>query len=295
MQLLSPKQVAKSIGVSESSLKRWCDQGHIKTVKTPGGHRRMRVGDVVSFLRETKRPLLHADLLGLPAGVGRNVADQSSAKSRVMEALQQGQEQVCRRLLIDRYIAGETVVAICEDYITPAMHKLGDRWQCGEAEIYQERLACGIVGKTMHDLQSVLPSPDAEAPLAIGGSPSGDHYRLPSMMIEAVLMERGWKAVSLGDNLPYATILSAAQQQSPRLLWISISREENPDNWLPDLHHFAAKLSDEVSLIVGGRAMSDLDSEQAGELRLGRSFSQLQAYADEVRSEEPRADDDPQG
>ena len=36
-ELVSPKQVAHAMGVSESSLKRWCDQGLIPTVRTAAG------------------------------------------------------------------------------------------------------------------------------------------------------------------------------------------------------------------------------------------------------------------
>jgi excisionase family DNA binding protein len=49
---LSPRQVAEAIGVSESSLKRWCDSGLIPTRRTAGGHRRVPVAGVVAFLRE---------------------------------------------------------------------------------------------------------------------------------------------------------------------------------------------------------------------------------------------------
>ena len=49
-QLLSPKQVARALGVSESSLKRWCDKGLIPTERTAGGHRRLPLAGVLDFL-----------------------------------------------------------------------------------------------------------------------------------------------------------------------------------------------------------------------------------------------------
>ena len=39
--LLSPKELADAIGVSESSIKRWVDNGEIQATKTSGGHRRI--------------------------------------------------------------------------------------------------------------------------------------------------------------------------------------------------------------------------------------------------------------
>ncbi|MGB5390214.1 MAG: helix-turn-helix domain-containing protein, partial [Thermoanaerobaculia bacterium] len=64
--VLSPKEFAQAIGVSESSIKRWVDSGTIPASKTAGGHRRIAMSEAVRFLRETKTPLLHPDILGLP-------------------------------------------------------------------------------------------------------------------------------------------------------------------------------------------------------------------------------------
>jgi MerR family transcriptional regulator, light-induced transcriptional regulator len=67
-QLLSPKQVARALGVSESSLKRWCDQGLIATVRTAGGHRKMASAEVMRYIREHNLPLVspesESDCLG---------------------------------------------------------------------------------------------------------------------------------------------------------------------------------------------------------------------------------------
>ena len=64
--LVSPKQVARAIGVSESSLKRWCDQGLIKTVRTAGGHRKMTIAEVLRYVREQDHKLVSPEILGLP-------------------------------------------------------------------------------------------------------------------------------------------------------------------------------------------------------------------------------------
>ena len=64
---LTPKDLADALGVSESSLKRWCDRGLIPMVRTAGGHRKLPISGVLSFLRETQHELVSPELLGLPA------------------------------------------------------------------------------------------------------------------------------------------------------------------------------------------------------------------------------------
>ena len=56
--LLTPKQVARAIDVSESSIKRWCDKGVIPTQYTAGGHRRITMADTLEFLRTGKYQLV---------------------------------------------------------------------------------------------------------------------------------------------------------------------------------------------------------------------------------------------
>ena len=48
----SPKQVAERLGVSESSVKRWLDQGVVPVLRTAGGHRRISEESVEELLRQ---------------------------------------------------------------------------------------------------------------------------------------------------------------------------------------------------------------------------------------------------
>ncbi|MEM6315518.1 MAG: B12-binding domain-containing protein, partial [Planctomycetota bacterium] len=222
-ELLSPKQVATSIGVSESSLKRWCDQGVITTERTPGGHRRIRIGEVLRFLREQDHTLVRPEVLGLPVGTGRGPRSIAKANDALLEALETGDNDKCRRLVLDLFLSGNSVVRICEELVTPALHALGDGWQCGQIEIFQEHRACEILNRILYDLRTILPPHAPQAPIAIGGTPPGDNYRLATLMVELVLVDEGWNAVSLGSSLPFATMAAAAQHHQPSLFWLSFS------------------------------------------------------------------------
>ncbi len=64
VQTISPKQLARAIGISESTMKRWADEGVVKMTKTLGGHRRIPIDEAISLIR--KRALTLAD----PAALG---------------------------------------------------------------------------------------------------------------------------------------------------------------------------------------------------------------------------------
>jgi len=55
--LLTSTQVGTLLQVNPSSVKKWVNDGHIVAFRTPGGHRRIRALDLVSFLDQHKIPV----------------------------------------------------------------------------------------------------------------------------------------------------------------------------------------------------------------------------------------------
>jgi excisionase family DNA binding protein len=257
-ELLSPKQVATSIGVSESSLKRWCDQGVITTEKTPGGHRRIRVREVVRFLREQSHPLVSPETLGLPAGSGRRTAPLEASQGALLDALEAGDHAGVRRVILDHYLAAASLLELCERLLAPTLYAIGDRWECGATEVYQERRACESINRVLFELRSYLPPTSPTAPVAMGGSPPGDHYRLATLMVELVLAEAGWNATSLGSSLPFATMAAAAQRHEPQLFWLSVSHCQDPDALRQGFGEFLAATSPTLPVVVGGREAASI-------------------------------------
>ena len=273
-KLVTPKQVAQAINVSESSLKRWCDQGLMTAIRTAGGHRRLALDDVIQFLRQSGQQLVRPELLGLPSNTGRAAVIVVRAREQIREALMAGDEEQCRRIVFDLYLAGQSACEICDQVLTGAFHDIGDRWECGELSIYRERRALEIGFKMLHELRLAVRAPPVDAAQAVGGTFACDPYQLPTAMIELVLRELGWQATSLGSRLPASTIAEALRESRPRLLWISISCIESVPAFLEEysqLQSVAAKTG--TAVVVGGRALST-------EIRQQMSYS---AYCDTLR------------
>ena len=168
-KLVTPKQVAQAINVSESSLKRWCDRGLLTTVRTAGGHRRLALEDVVQFLRESGHPLVRPELLGLPSSRRSGSHGCCTGADQVRDALLAGDEDQCRRIVFDLYLSGQSACEICDRVLAAAFHDIGDRWECGEIFVYRERPGCEIALKALHDLRLAIRTPPAGC--------SGGHWR----------------------------------------------------------------------------------------------------------------------
>ncbi len=257
----SPRQIAKSLQVSESSVKRWCDQGVIPTVRTVGGHRRITMDGLRQFLQASGRSVLAPQILGLPSlrcAESVNIpGDSDPDREAFRDALARGDEPTCRRVLQGRISDGQTRSEAAEFLITDAMHGLGAAWDHNELDPYQERRACDICIRLINELRSELPLLPSNAPVAIGGTTSGDPYQLPTALVELALREVGWNATSLGSGLPMESYLQAVRDQDPQLLWLSVSAISNLAVFVAEQNRLAAQIGEDVSLIVGGRALTD--------------------------------------
>jgi excisionase family DNA binding protein len=254
---LTPRQVARAIGVSDATLKRWCDKGLIRSVRTAGGHRRLPLSGVLEFLRASGYAPVRPEVLGLPSTTGTGQTVRERAAALLFDALVQGDEEQFARIVTDLYLAGLPLREICDRMIARAFSAIGAAWERGELEIYQERRGCEICLRVLHRMRMMLPPPGSEAPYALGGAPAGDCYALATLMVELTLRELGWRAESFGTDLPLESVARAVRRMRPRLVWLSIStaapealRLEGFDR----LREAAEEL--DVAVVVGGQGLS---------------------------------------
>jgi methanogenic corrinoid protein MtbC1 len=255
--LVSPKQVARAIGVSESSLKRWCDQGLIKTVRTAGGHRKMAIREVLRYVRENDHQLVSPEFLGLPPVSEHASIGLTHGGPRLVDALLAGDEILARQIVFDLYLAKHSPAVICDEVIAAAFREIGDRWACHDAEVYQERRGCEIALRILFDLRRVQPVPERTR-LATGGTIEGDLYSLPSSMAELVLRDSGFYATTLGTSIPFASLVKAVQATKPELFWVSVSHIHEGLDFISEFAALSqACLATDTALVVGGRALTE--------------------------------------
>lgn len=255
--LVSPGQAARAIGVSESSLKRWCDQGLIAAVRTAGGHRKMAVSEVLRFLREQGQTLECPEVLGLPPVGDQAALSLARARPRLVEALLAGEELVARQIVLNLYLGKHALSVIFDEVVAFAFHDVGDRWACQAADVYQERRGCEIMLRILFEIRRVLPVPNGRF-VAIGGTIEGDEYALPTAMAELVLREAGFCATSLGTGLPFSSLISAVRETRPRLFWLSVSHIRGGLDFPAQFATLSAACADAgTALVVGGRALVD--------------------------------------
>ncbi len=199
------------------------------------------------------------------------------------QRLIEGDELACRKLVRRLQVTeGASVVRICEA-LTEAFHAIGDTWQCSQLEIYREHIASEIAYAMLLELWARLPEPESDAPLAVGCTPEDDPYRLPTLMVEVVLRELGWRTQSFGTNLPLEMLEPAFREVQPGLCWVSVSQvasETRLQEQLAALSQLAQTY--QVEVVCGGRGVrSELVDRYAG-IRFVRDLSGLAIFEPDV-------------
>ncbi|HEX8199933.1 MAG TPA: helix-turn-helix domain-containing protein [Isosphaeraceae bacterium] len=273
-------QVAEALGVSVATVKRWVDQGILPAHRTPGGHRKILLGDVLRIAREGDFPRRDLSLLGLPA-TAPAPADPKALAAALLAALKRGDATATRGLILGAHRAGMPIESLGDGVVSPTMARLGHEWEEGRIDVFDEHRGTLLCAAALYELKAGLPGPaQAAAPLALGGSPEGDPYLLANLLIESVLVDAGWEVINLGPNTPLRSVGLALARFRPRLLWLSVGHLADPESFLQgyqELYREAQRL--ETAVAIGGRSLTVALRSRMPYTTFGDGLTHLAAFA----------------
>lgn len=307
-RLLTMSRLAAALGVSESSVKRWADDGAIVCSRTVGGHRRVSVADAVWFIRRTRSAVVRPELLGLGdlSSLPPRFSEESDPTEALYVALESGASPAVRAMLQSLYIQGRSLAGLFDGPVRAAMARIGELWLHAEWGIVVEHRATSILVGALSALRSIMPTHDPSAPVAVGGAGPNDTYVVPSLMASLVMAEAGFTDVNLGPMTPASVLLNASTYYGSRVAWLSVSvpwegaaqpgaASGSAVPGAGSAEHTAANvaaLARELSargtkLIVGGRGLAGIAPAQAPDAIFAGSMVQLLASARDQRLAPP--------
>lgn len=276
----SPAQLAPLLGVSESTLKRWVDSGQLRAERTVGGHRKIAVTDAVAFMRAHGRPAPSAEALALLAEIGHVGASEVTSPDALADLLLQGETTVARTVLLNEFTRGRDLADMLDRLVAPTMVRVGALWADETIDVYQEHLATQRVWRILLELRGLLAAPPADAPLAVGGAPEGDPYLLPTLMAELTLREMGWRTLSLGPDVPIASLGAAVARLRPRLAWVSLTSMQVRPAFFDGYDAFYAQCAAQgVAVAIGGQGLTPGRQDRLVASAFGTRLAHLRAFA----------------
>lgn len=287
----TPRQVAQALGVSESSVKRWVDSGKLTAAKTVGGHRKVSLPSLTSFLRETGHKLVEPALIGLANNTRRTSLEDT--QEELHEVLIVGREDACRELIQGLYLRGETIADLGDHLIGPVFKRIGDEWATGVVSVAQERRSCEVMMAALLEVRRSIDTAGEAAPLAVVATPEQDFAVVATRLLELLLIGQGWRVWVAGSGLPLVEIRDLVLRDEPRLLCLSAAHLINPKKFIEDFNatiarpvatEFAAREGVErPRLVLGGFALSEADAAKIECDLCASRLGDLAAYQAKLR------------
>ena len=281
IQSVSPRDFGRAVGVSGSTVKRWVDQGHLVSTRTPGGHRRISAVEALRTIRAMQLPLQDPVILGVSDLVG-DYAQPLAVPGEALHAfIASGEAKLAYQVVIGEYMRGSSIWEIADQLIRPAMHRIGQEGH-GPAAIYVEHIATQIVLGIARSLQILATGEHKPVQVVIGGA-SGDPYQIPCVLISGVIAEAGAQPVNLGPDTPASVFIQSLDNiDTPGLIAISVSAVNDVAELSLGLNQVVHAAAERNCLVaIGGRAVGDLSLDPLPCLRIHTSMASL---AKEVRA-----------
>lgn len=244
----TPKELAKAVAASESSIKRWIDQGLLRASKTAGGHRRVGLADAFRFIRETGQTLVDPSALGLAAPEAVDFSDPESVRREYLKALEAGDERLTTSLVSHLHLLDVRIADILDDPMYWAFRDVRGRCNHPSAECvvlhrsFANTLrAAGRLreleepptgrrrdesreSRVERDVSSdslVSPLSSLDSPKALLADVGYDIDGLPTYLAETVLSSLGVRCTQMGGSVPDEVLFGAIERVKPTFLWIS--------------------------------------------------------------------------
>jgi MerR family transcriptional regulator, light-induced transcriptional regulator len=279
---LSPKDLAMVIGVSESSLKRWVDEGRLQAARTAGGHRRIPLHEAVRFIRASNASLTRPELLGLPDLTPEplEAVASGSGEAALLAALEAGKAEAARGLIVAHFLATRSVASVCDGPIAHALHRIGELWRHNASGILIEHRATDICIQAMHQIRLLMPPLPADAPIALGAGMPHDPYVLPTLMASTTMLENGYRDMNYGADTPVEELARAVEQHQPRVVWLAVSATVTEQTFFAPLEKLARVVAARgATLVLGGRGLFGLKVPPLPSTHIVSSMAELSAVA----------------
>lgn len=142
-----------------------------------------------------------------------------------------------------------------EDTVAPLTTLIGEAWESGELEVYEEHLYTELTKRIMRQAISALP-PCTQQPRVLLTTVPDEPHLLGLLMVEALLTLEGVQCIPLGSQTPLTDIVRAVQAHRAEVVALSFSMAFPHRQIAPTLSQIRQQLPDSVEVWAGGSGVT---------------------------------------
>ena len=275
---LSTADVSRLFGVTETTVKRWADEGTLRCQKTPGGHRKFEIRQVVEFAETHDFD---------PVGA-LEFCDDDDAGLRIQAAVLERSYPI----LVDAYIRRALIPGagrlfsfltylyqhriqlweIHDHIIRPAMQQIGERWARGELCISQEHEASYGTLDALARLQCQIRIKPPGGGSVVCATLGDDLHEIGLRCAAYLFASEGWETHYLGSRIPAQSVQKAIARWKPHIVCLSATHGD-PSRFRDSLCMIAGAASDVGAAVLAGGGLAPAIEETARGVDASRNSS----------------------
>jgi len=227
--ILSTADVARLFNVTETTVKRWADEGTLKCQKTPGGHRKFAIRNVIEFAEVNNfEPVA---TLTMPESDERGPAVQVAILARdfptlvgafVQKALSPDPLDLFR-FLSYLYEHRIHLWEIYDKVLSPGMAVIGTQWERGEIDISHEHRASYETLDALAKMQTQILVKPATGKSVVCACLGDEAHEIGLRCASNLFESEGWKSHYLGARSPHSSVIAAIRELRPDVVCLSMT------------------------------------------------------------------------
>lgn len=161
------------------------------------------------------------------------------------------------------------MVKFYERLLTPVMYKVGELWSKGTLDIATEHIcsnAAHTLVKIINEKVSKQKQPSTEVKKILLCTPEGEMHSLGCMVIESVLISKGYSVFNIAPSVPSASVVTFANRLEPDLIIISITLTENLHAATRLINHIQTTMAEHPPILLGGAGISSVKKIQGNKV-----------------------------
>ena len=286
---LSTQEVAVLLNASETTIKRWADESVLNCVRTPGGHRKFLLKDVLRFAETNgyivsgsqPPPMSQKQVEQLEIGV--HTQNYAKIAAVLKEEAMQSDREGLTMLLLYLFKQHIPLPVVLDRIIAPGFEEIGLEWEKGEVGVDQEHAASHAITEALVRTASELHRKEPNKKSALCACPEGELHELGLQGLAYSLECEGWKVYYLGGNTPVESISSLVRVERPELVCLSLTFVRHRGGLIEKLRKLASSVQAyNGKLFIGGQYAQKLS---VGDVKCDHIASSIQgaiSYARDV-------------
>lgn len=236
-KLLTSAEVAKILGVTAMSVKRWAEMGLLRSARSAGSNRRFDPVEVERFLKDQTGAVQPDNGPDVEGWVELLLSDCDA-------------HQLLATVYAERARLGAWWKVA--ESLSAVLEEIGERWAEGTLSILEEHVATERLARVLAQVSDQLPARPG-APRLLLTTAEGEEHTLGLSLAEMVIREQGWPVLWAGRRVPVSEIVAHVASGSVDAVAVSASSVADPGDLLAQTERLGAICrAGEVQLLLGG-------------------------------------------